>query len=125
KYTDPLPDGTERQFSLLMDAKSLITSPAYPERLTKGWWPVTGIAWSGRGRIIRVDVSTDGGTSWKEAELIGSSLPCAHVRFQYMWQFTGKSTQLMSRAVDETGYTQPTLAEFTRVRGTGTDYHYN
>jgi sulfane dehydrogenase subunit SoxC len=126
KYTDPLPDGTSRQFSFVMDAKSLITSPAYPERLTQqGWLPITGIAWSGRGRITRVDVSTDGGESWTQAEIIGPSLPTAHVRFQYMWRWTGQPATLMSRAVDETGYTQPTLAEFKRVRGTGTDYHFN
>jgi sulfane dehydrogenase subunit SoxC len=126
KYTDPMPDGTSRQFSFVMDAKSLITSPAYPERLTqRGWYPVTGIAWSGRGRIVRVDVSTDGGSKWNEAELIGPLLPKAHVRFQHMWEWTGQRAQLMSRAVDETGYTQPTLAEFKKVRGSGTDYHFN
>src|SRR5436190_17118163 len=126
KYTDPLPDGTSRQFSFVMDAKSIITSPAFPERLTKqGWFPVTGIAWTGRGRITRVDVSTDGGKTWSEAELVGSVLPRAHVRFQHMWRFTGQPAQLMSRAADETGYVQPTLAEFKKVRGTGTDYHFN
>ncbi len=126
KYTDPLPDGTARQFSFLMDAKSIITSPAFPEKLTqRGWWPITGLAWSGRGKISRVDVSTDGGKNWTEAELIGPSLSCAHVRFQHMWEWKGQQTQIMSRATDETGYAQPTLADFKRVRGTGTDYHYN
>jgi sulfane dehydrogenase subunit SoxC len=126
KYTDPLPNGTSRQFSLLMDAKSIITSPAYPEKLsTPGWWPVRGVAWTGRGRITRVDVSTDGGATWDEAELVGPVLPCAHVRFQHLWQWNGQPTKLMSRAMDETGYVQPTLAEFTRVRGPGTDYHFN
>jgi sulfane dehydrogenase subunit SoxC len=126
KYTDPLPDGTSRQFSFVMDAKSIITSPAYPERLPQqGWFPVTGIAWSGRGRIVRVDVSTNGGESWTEAEITGPSLPAAHARFQYMWKWNGRPAILMSRAVDETGYVQPTLAEFRRVRGSGTDYHFN
>lgn len=126
KYTDPLPDGTARQFSFVMDAKSIITSPAYPDRLgAHGWWPITGLAWSGRGRITRVEVSVDGGTSWNVAELTGPVLPMAHTRFQYMWKWAGQPARLMSRAVDETGYVQPTLAEFKRVRGTGTDYHYN
>jgi sulfane dehydrogenase subunit SoxC len=125
KYTDPLPDGTSRQFSFVMDAKSIITSPAFPERLKgAGWWPITGLAWSGRGKITHVDVSTDGGETWFESELIGAVLPMAHTRFQYMWEWKGQPATIMSRATDETGATQPTLAEFKRVRGPGTDYHY-
>ena len=126
KYTDPLPDGTSRQFSFVLDAKSLITSPAAPERLKgAGWRPITGIAWTGRGRIAGVDVSVDGGSTWKPAELIGAVLPYAHTRFQYMWQWNGKPATLMSRARDETGAVQPTMAEYRRVRGPGTDYHFN
>ena len=126
KYTDPLPNGTARQFSFVMDAKSIITSPAYPERLTApGWWPVRGLAWSGRGKITRVDVSTDGGRSWTESELVGPVLPLAHTRFQHMWQWDGKATSIMSRAIDETGYVQPTLETFRAVRGAGTDFHFN
>jgi sulfane dehydrogenase subunit SoxC len=126
KYTDPLPDGTSRQFSFIMDAKSLITSPAYPTKLTaKGWWPVTGIAWSGRGKISAVDVSVDGGRSWQAADLIGTIHPHAHTRFELMWKWDGRATRLMSRARDETGYVQPTLEEYRRVRGKGTDYHFN
>jgi sulfane dehydrogenase subunit SoxC len=126
KYTDPLPGGKARIFSLEMDAKSIITSPAYPQRLSKpGWWPISGLAWSGRGRITRVDVSVDGGKTWENAELLGSILPKAHTRFQTMWQWDGKEHLLMSRAVDDTGYTQPTMAQLRAVRGPGTDYHFN
>jgi sulfane dehydrogenase subunit SoxC len=126
KYTDPLPNDTARQFSFLLDAKSIITAPSFPGKLGgAGWWPIRGLAWSGRGKISRVDVSTDGGRSWTIAEIVGQNLPKAHVRFQHMWQWDGKPTRIMSRAIDETGYVQPTLAEFTRVRGPGTDYHYN
>ena len=126
KYTDPLADGTERQFSFVMDAKSAITSPAYPDVLkARGWWPITGIAWSGRGKIVRVDVSTDGGKHWSQAELVGQVLSNAHTRFQYMWEWNGQAATIMSRATDETGGVQPTLAEFRRVRGPGTDYHFN
>jgi sulfane dehydrogenase subunit SoxC len=126
KYTDPLPNDTARQFSFVLDAKSIITSPSYPAKVAgAGWWPISGIAWSGRGRITRVDVSTDGGKSWTIAELVGQSLPKAHVRFQHMWKWDGKPARIMSRAIDETGYVQPTLAEYTRVRGAGTDYHFN
>jgi sulfane dehydrogenase subunit SoxC len=126
KYTDPLPDGTARQFSFIMDAKSIITSPTYPAQLShRGWWPVTGIAWTGRGKIARVDVSTDGGRTWSEAELVSPVLPMAHTRFRHMWQWDGSPARLMSRAIDETGYVQPTLETFRRVRGAGTDYHFN
>jgi sulfane dehydrogenase subunit SoxC len=126
KYTDPLPNDTARQFSFVLDAKSIITSPSHPAKIAgAGWWPISGIAWSGRGRITRVDVSTDGGKSWTIAELVGQSLPKAHVRFQHMWKWDGKPARIMSRAIDDTGYVQPTLAEYTRVRGAGTDYHFN
>jgi sulfane dehydrogenase subunit SoxC len=124
-YTDPLPDGTARQFSFDMDAKSIITAPAHPQVIAKGWWPVTGIAWSGRGAIRRVDVSTDGGRSWQEAALQGTPLPKAHVRFSHEWEWDGRETVLLSRAADDTGYVQPSRAELLKVRGIGTDYHFN
>ena len=126
KYTDPLANGTARQFSFVMDAKSVITAPAHPGRLTpNSWSQITGVAWSGRGRIVRVDVSVDGGKSWTVAELQEPVLPIAHTRFRLPWQWDGRRAIIMSRAVDETGYTQPTLAEFRDKRGPGTDYHYN
>jgi sulfane dehydrogenase subunit SoxC len=126
KYTDPLPGGKARQFSFEMDAKSIITSPAYPERLpAKGWYPITGLAWSGRGRITRVDVSVNGGKSWIEAKLLTSLSAKAQVRFEHMWEWDGNETLLMSRAVDQTGYVQPTMAQLKEARGAGTDYHFN
>src|SRR5205823_5391404 len=125
KYTDPLPNGTARQFSFVMDAKSIITSPAYPTQLERGWHEISGLAWSGRGRITRVDVSTDAGATWAQAAIRGPVLPQAHTRFRLMWEWNGRPTSLMSRAVDETGYEQPTRATFLATRGPGTDYHYN
>jgi sulfane dehydrogenase subunit SoxC len=126
KYTDPLPGGVARQFSFVMDAKSIVTSPAYPERLSgPGWWPIRGLAWTGRGRITRVDVSTDGGRSWAEADLIGPILPKAHTRFESMWKWDGRRATIMSRAQDETGNVQPSLATYRKVRGPGTDFHFN
>ncbi len=126
KYTDPLPGNKARQFSFVMDVKSVITAPAFPQQLTeKGWWPIRGLAWSGRGRITQVEVSTDGGKSWRVARLKGTSLPLAPVRFEQMWHWGGNPAMLMSRATDETGAVQPSLAEFRRVRGVGTDYHFN
>ena len=125
KYTDPLPDGTARQFSFEHDAKSIITSLSFPATLTKGWWPISGIAWSGRGVIGRVEVSTDGGGAWRDAELHGTPLSKAHVRFSIPWRWDGREHILLSRATDETGYVQPTRAALLKVRGIGTDFHFN
>ncbi|CAA9311254.1 MAG: Sulfur oxidation protein SoxC, partial [uncultured Gemmatimonadaceae bacterium] len=126
RYTDPLPNDTARQFSFEMDAKSIITSPAYPRRLAApGWVPISGLAWSGRGKVARVDVSTDGGRTWTGAELQTPVLAKAHTRFTLMWEWDGRAATLMSRATDETGGVQPTLAEFRAKRGAGTDYHFN
>ncbi|HEU4993335.1 MAG TPA: sulfite dehydrogenase [Gemmatimonadaceae bacterium] len=125
KYTDPLPNGTARQFSFVMDAKSIITAPAHPTRLAPGWHEVSGLAWSGRGRIVRVDVTTDGGRTWSQAELQSPVLPKAHTRFRLMWQWAGGAATLMSRATDESGYTQPARDVFEAARGRGTDYHFN
>jgi len=126
KYTDPLPGGKARMFSYEMDAKSIITSPAYPEKLSgPGYRAITGLAWTGRGRLARVEVSTDGGRNWNGAELLTSQASKAQVRFQYMWQWNGEESLLMSRAVDDTGYVQPSMAQLRAVRGPGTDYHFN
>src|SRR2546429_5846296 len=76
KYTDPLGDGTARLFSFVMEAKSIITFPAYPVILhDRGWWEISGIAWSGRARITRVDVRTDGGKQWEPPELQQPLIP--------------------------------------------------
>ena len=126
KYTDPLGDGTTaRQFSFVMDARSIITDPAYPRVIEPGWHEVRGLAWSGRGRITRVDVSTDGGASWHIANLQGPVLPKAHVRFRHLWNWTGSPGEIMSRATDETGYVQPTWEALRAARGPRTRYHQN
>jgi sulfane dehydrogenase subunit SoxC len=126
KYTDPLPDGTARMFSLVMDAKSLITEPAFPDRLSgPGWREIRGLAWSGRGKISRVEVSTDGGRTWQAASLDEPVLSKCHTRFRLPWQWTGGEAILMSRATDETGYVQPTTAALLAVRGPSTSYHFN
>ncbi len=126
KYTDPLPGGKARQFSFVMDVKSIITYPAYPVTLTeKGFREIKGIAWSGRGKIVRVDISTDGGESWNKATLQEPVISKCHTRFRFAWDFNGAQATLMSRATDETGQTQPTHAELKKLRGPGTSYHYN
>jgi sulfane dehydrogenase subunit SoxC len=126
KYTDPEPNGTARIFSFEMDAKSLITEPAYPDRLTgPGWWEIRGLAWSGRGRIARVEVSTDAGKTWRAATLDEPVLPKCHTRFRYPWRWQGGEAVIMSRATDDTGYVQPTLAAMLKERGPATAYHFN
>ncbi|MGE3509372.1 MAG: sulfite dehydrogenase [Vicinamibacterales bacterium] len=126
KYTDPLPQGSARQFSLVMDAKSIITEPAHPGRVSgPGWREIRGLAWSGRGTIAYVDVSVNGGRTWQRAQLDQPVLPKCHTRFRLPWHWSGAESLLMSRATDETGYTQPTRAELLAVRGPGTQYHFN
>ena len=126
KYTDPMADGTARIFSFLMDARSLITYPAYPVTLTRGWVEINGIAWTGSGKITRVDVSTDGGATWTAAQLQEPVLSKAHTRFRHLWNWTGNESVIMSRAVDETGYRQPTRETLIASRGVSpVGYHTN
>lgn len=126
KYTDLMPDGTARQFTFVMEAKSVITSPSGGQRIDgAGFHEVSGIAWSGNGRITRVDVSTDGGETWEEATLQDPVLPVALTRFRLTWNWDGKPARLQSRAVDETGYVQPTMEQLIEVRGENSTYHMN
>jgi len=125
KYTDPLADGTAREFSLVIDARSVITSPSYPQTIQKGFVELRGIAWSGRGLIRRVEISTDGGHTWKPATLQQPVLPKAVTCFRYAWEWDGRPTEIVSRAVDETGYVQPEMSAIQRVRGRRTRYHLN
>lgn len=126
KYTDPLKDGTARQFSFVMDARSVITSPTYPQQLEKGWHEIRGLAWSGHGRVTRVEVSVDAGKSWREATLQGPVLAKAHTRFTFPWLWNGQATEIMSRVEDETGYRQPSRQALINTRGAGGNmYHLN
>ena len=124
KYTEPV-NGKIRQFSFVMDARSIITYPAYPAKVEKGWIEIRGIAWSGRGKIVKVEVSTDAGKSWHEALLQNPVLDKAHTGFRYLWQWNGDNTEIMSRAIDETGYTQPFYKELAAARGATGGYHFN
>jgi sulfane dehydrogenase subunit SoxC len=126
KYTDMLPDGTSRQFTFMMEAKSVITYPAADHKLTqRGFHEISGIAWSGKGRIRRVDVSTDAGRSWREAQLQQPVLNRALTRFRYPWVWNGNEAILQSRAMDESGYVQPTRVQLVAERGVNSVYHYN
>ncbi|WP_375780454.1 sulfite dehydrogenase [Bradyrhizobium sp. ma5] len=126
KYTDPMPDGTSREFTFYMEAKSIITRPSGGQKLTThGFHEITGIAWSGHGKIKSVEISLDEGKSWQQAELQEPVLTRALTRFRLPWHWDGTPAVIQSRAIDETGYVQPTLAELVAVRGLNSFYHNN
>lgn len=126
KYTDLMPDGKAREFTLEMDSKSVITFPSGAMRLpTPGFYEITGLAWSGRGKITGVEVSTDGGQTWQNATLQEPVLDKCHTRFRLPWIWDGNEATLQSRCTDDTGYVQPTLVELVEVRGIHSVYHLN
>ncbi|MFZ9676909.1 MAG: sulfite dehydrogenase [Quisquiliibacterium sp.] len=125
-YVDLMPDGTHRQFTSVQEVKSVITTPSGGQvLLDKGYYNVTGLAWSGRGRIKRVDVSFDGGRNWRTARLEGAVLSKALTRFNIDWVWDGSPAILQSRAIDETGHVQPKINQLRAVRGTRSIYHNN
>jgi sulfane dehydrogenase subunit SoxC len=126
KYTISLPDGKALQFVFPIEAKSLITYPS-PGLAMKGagFYEISGLAWSGYGKIARVDVSADGGKSWAAAVLQEPVLSKALTRFRVAWRWDGGTAILQSRATDESGYVQPTRARLIAERGTRTIYHFN
>ena len=124
----PIPEETVRAFSSVFGAKSLITYPAYPNVLEgPGMVAVSGLAWSGRGKIARVDISDDGGDTWVAAELQEPVLSKCQTRFRYDWNWDGSDALLMSRATDETGNVQITLEEARTARETNKEirHYYN
>lgn len=127
KYTDTLADGTSRKWTWVMDAKSVITSPSPQSPITHGPGPlvITGLAWSGRGSIERVDVTVDGGKTWKTARLAAHSHNKALHRFYLEHDWDGGEMLLQSRAIDSTGYVQPTKQELRTFRGVNSIYHNN
>jgi len=126
KYTDLLADGSARQFTFDMDAKSVITRPSGGDRLAgAGIYEVTGLAWSGRGAIARVEVSADAGRTWTDATLQEPVLPRAHARFTWSWRWDGRDAILQSRCTDDTGYVQPPRTDLVAVRGLNSNYHNN
>ncbi len=125
RYTDLMPDGTARQFTFVMEAKSVITSPSGGQRIEPGFIEIRGLAWSGRGSVKAVEVSTDGGRSWRRAQLPTPVLPYCHTRFRLEWRWDGEEAIIQSRCVDETDYVQPTREALVAARGTNSFYHYN
>jgi sulfane dehydrogenase subunit SoxC len=126
KYSDLMPDGKARIFTYQMEAKSIITFPSGGQTLPgRGLYELTGLAWSGRGRIERVEITTDGGRRWVPANLHEPRLPIAFTRFRLPWRFDGRPATIASRAIDESGYVQPTREALIGVRGTNSIYHFN
>jgi sulfane dehydrogenase subunit SoxC len=125
-YIDLMPSGLHRQYSMVQEVKSVITTPSGGQMLQgKGYYEITGLAWSGRGKVRRVDVSTDGGRNWATARLQEPVLTKALTRFRFDWNWDGSPALLQSRAVDETGHVQPALPQLREVRGTRSIYHNN
>jgi sulfane dehydrogenase subunit SoxC len=116
--------GKARWYHFQWGPKSLITRPSAGMEMRKGYVQITGLAWSGAGRVAKVDVSVDGGKTWKEAKIDGAVHSKAHTRFNYDWQWNGEEATIMSRVTDETGDVQPALAELTEHWGMkASDWH--
>ncbi len=125
-YIDLMPDGLHRQYSGIQECKSVITTPSGGQvLLDRGFHAISGLAWSGRGKVRRVDVSVDGGRNWKTADLQGPVMDKCLTRFSLPWSWDGKPALLQSRATDDTGYVQPTYRQLRTVRGTRSIYHNN
>ena len=125
-YVDLMPDGTMRQYTSIQECKSVITTPSGGQTLLdKGFHNVSGLAWSGRGRVKRVDVSFDGGRNWRTARLEPPVLSKCLTRFNIDWVWDGGPAILQSRAIDETAYVQPKINQLRAVRGTRSIYHNN
>ncbi|BCB20196.1 sulfite dehydrogenase [Bosea sp. ANAM02] len=126
KYTDLLADGRSRRFTFIMDAKSVVTNPSPQAPLkARGRNVLSGLAWSGRGTIKRVDVTLDGGRNWQEARIDGPVLDKSLTRFYVDFDWNGGELLVQSRAMDSTGYVQPTKEELRKVRGANSIYHNN
>jgi sulfane dehydrogenase subunit SoxC len=126
KYTELMPDGKAWQFTWVMDAKSVITFPSGGQQLAgAGAYEISGLAWSGRGAVAKVEVTADGGQTWQQAVLQEPVQPMAFTRFRLPWAWDGAETTLISRCTDETGYVQPAREQLIAERGRNSNYHCN
>jgi len=125
RYTQLLADGKARQFQLRMETNSVITSPSGTMKIRPGYNRITGLAWSGYGKISKVEISTDATRMWQSAQLTGLVLPKAQTRFQLDWLWDGKPTKIVSRSVDEKANVQPDRASLVAQMGTNALFHYN
>jgi sulfane dehydrogenase subunit SoxC len=126
KYTLLEPDGKALQFVFTQETKSMITQPSPGLTMKEpGLYEISGIAWSGYGKIAKVEVSADGGKSWAPAALQEPVLSKALTRFRMPWRWNGGPAVLQSRATDDTGFVQPTREQLIAKRGARSVYHCN
>jgi sulfane dehydrogenase subunit SoxC len=126
KYSDLMPDGKARIFSLTQEAKSVVTFPSGGQKLPgPGLYELTGLAWTGKGRIEKVEITFDGGKTWQPARLDEPRFRLAFTRFRLPWRWDGKPVTIASRATDESGYVQPTREQLIAARGMNSGYHFN
>ena len=125
-YIDLMPDGQHRQYTSIQECKSVVTTPSGGQvLLDKGFYNISGLAWSGRGKVKKVDVSVDGGRNWRTARLESPVMDRCLTRFNLDWVWDGKPAIVQSRAMDETGYVQPSYKQLRAVRGSRSIYHNN
>ncbi|MFM2067689.1 MAG: hypothetical protein RLZZ584_2598 [Pseudomonadota bacterium] len=125
-YIDLMPGGLHRQYTSIQECKSVVTTPSGGQvLLDKGFYNISGLAWSGRGKVTKVDVSVDGGRNWRAARVQGPAMSKSLTRFNLDWVWDGKPALIQSRATDETGYVQPSYKQMRAVRGTRSIYHNN
>ncbi len=125
-YTDLMPDGKARQFTFVMGVKSVITHPSGGMSMQgPGFYEISGLAWSGAGRIVKVEVSADGGASWAEAALQEPVLPLSLTRFRIPWDWSGGPVLLQSRATDDKGRVQETHKDWAAHYSPVNRYHCN
>jgi sulfane dehydrogenase subunit SoxC len=125
-YVDLMPGGLHRQYSSIQECKSVVTTPSGGQvLLDKGYYQISGLAWSGRGTVRRVDVTVDGGRNWKVARLQAPVMDKCLTRFTLDWVWDGRPALVQSRARDSTGYVQPSYRQLRAVRGSRSIYHNN
>ena len=126
RYSELMPDGKARQFMLQFEPKSIILKPSFGMTMQgPGYYEISGLAWSGTGRVRRVDVSADGGKTWAEAALTGPVQPKALTRFRLPWMWDGQAVTLMSRTTDEKGLVQPGRAQWLAQYAPRQNFHFN
>ncbi len=126
KYTILLDSGKTWNFVWPIEVNSFITRPSPGVGLKgPGLYEISGLAWSGAGRIRSVEVSADGGKSWAQAALQDPVLPKALTRFRLPWKWEGGPAVLQSRSTDEAGSVQPTRAAMIAERGLRGQFHVN
>ena len=126
KYTQSLKDGKARQFNFIQPVKSVITRPSGNMTMSgPGYYEISGVAWSGHGKIAKVEISSDGGATWTDAEMPGPILPKCLTRFRLPWEWNGQEVVLQSRATDDQGHVQPTRAVWKEPYSPAQAYQYN